>query len=152
MNNIIRRVTTAALLVALTGSGVVFVGGDLSAQAQVGRPFRNRDQVQRILERLEVRTDSFRRSLDDALDRSRFNGSQREDNINALARNFERQTDRLRDDYSDGDRVRGGVRELLATGDQIDRIMRRGRYGRETERDWAAVRTELNRLQSFARY
>jgi len=51
----------------------------------VGEPYRIDDrQVEKIIHRIEQQSDRFRSSLDAALDKSRFNGSSREDDINAF--------------------------------------------------------------------
>src|SRR5688572_11755997 len=54
-------------------------------------------QMQNLLDRIETSTDRFSRSLDAALDRSRFNGTDLEDQANALVDELEFATDRLED-------------------------------------------------------
>src|SRR5688500_14214738 len=65
-------------------------------QAQV-RPYRVSDrQVQNLLTRIEQNTDTYRRTMDLALDRSRLDGSDSEEMIMSYITEFENATDRLK--------------------------------------------------------
>src|ERR1044072_8916671 len=55
----------------------------------------NDEQVKTLLGRIERDADSFRKSLDDALDKTDFNGTKAEDNINDFVKEFEAATDHL---------------------------------------------------------
>ncbi|HEV2762941.1 MAG TPA: hypothetical protein VGV38_08100, partial [Pyrinomonadaceae bacterium] len=71
----VRHLFSAAMLVMLVGLG-------LTAEAQ-RRPYRLNDrQIDNIIRRIENRTDLFRRSMDNALDRSRYDGTRAENDIN----------------------------------------------------------------------
>ena len=73
--NRIRQTFSAALLVALVALG--------AANAQAQRPYRMNDrQVEAALRRVETDADRFRSSFANALDRSRFNGTSTEDQLN----------------------------------------------------------------------
>mgnify|MGYP006171061821 CR=1 FL=1 len=62
----------------------------------MGLPYRLSDkEVERILHRIEEQSGKFRGSLDSALDRSRLDDTEREDNINAFIKEFEQETKRL---------------------------------------------------------
>src|SRR6185503_17936508 len=95
--------------------GLVFViaclGVTTRAHAQVvGQPYRLSDkEVERILHRMEDQANKFRHSLDAALDRSRLNGTNREDDINAFIKNFDEQTKRLHDRFDDHKSVAADV-------------------------------------------
>ncbi|HKV35676.1 MAG TPA: hypothetical protein VJP89_15170, partial [Pyrinomonadaceae bacterium] len=71
------------------------------ANAQVvGQPYRVSDKdVERIIKRIEQQSDRFRSRLDSDLDKSRFNGTNREDDINSFIKDYYEQTKRLRDHF-----------------------------------------------------
>lgn len=117
-------------------------------QAQViGQPYRLSDkEVERILNRIENQANSFRRSLDAALDRSRLNGTNREDDINAFIKNFDQQTKRLHDRFDDHKSVAADVEAVLNRAADIDQFMRRQRLNERAQNDWSAVRASLDEL------
>src|SRR6185295_3993449 len=66
----------------------------------VGQPYRLSDKdVEKIIHRIEQQSDRFRSSLDAALDKSRFNGTNREDDINAFVKDFYEKTKTLHDHF-----------------------------------------------------
>ena len=79
----------------------------------LGQPYRISDkEVTELLDRIAKETGTFRKSLKDALNRSRIDRSRREDDINSYVKNFEEQTKRLDDNFdhhksttADGDSV-----------------------------------------------
>jgi chemotaxis regulatin CheY-phosphate phosphatase CheZ len=103
--------------------------------------------VRQLISRIETRTDSFKANLEDALDRSRIDGSRREDNINALVQDFETATDRLRDRYTGSLQVsRVDAQEVLARAVLIDRFMIRFNVGKRAAPEWQALRQDLDQL------
>lgn len=118
------------------------------AQAQVvGQPYRLSDkEVERILQRIENQTNNFRRSLDAALDRSRLNGTNREDDINSFMKNFEEQTKRLRDRFDDHKSVAADVEVVLNGAASIDQFVYRQRLDERTQNDWSTLRASLDDL------
>src|ERR1044071_1965781 len=76
--NKIRNTISVALVIALTGLSVL-------VQAQNQRAYRMDDRaMQQLLQRIETGADRFRVDLASALDQSRLDNTQREDNINQL--------------------------------------------------------------------
>jgi hypothetical protein len=118
------------------------------AQAQVvGQPYRLSDkEVERILHRVENQAKNFRHSLDSALDRSRLNGSNREDDINAFIKTFDEQTKRLHDRFDDHKSVAADVEAVLNSAASIDQFMRRQRLNDRAERDWSNLKASLDEL------
>jgi len=102
--------------------------------------------VKALLARLERDADRFRSSLASALDKSRFDGSKTEDNINRFNKDFENATDRLKDRYSDKQSASGIVREILGHGALIDSFVSRNVANERTREDWLAVRNDLDDL------
>lgn len=137
----IKRVLLIALVIAGTSIGI-------SSEAQAQRfPRRDNGQVEQILSRIETNTDSFQNSLDDALDRSRLNGTNQEDEINRYVRDFERATDRLLERYDRGQNVTSDIRSVLSSASRIDNFLQRRRLGPRVERDWSTVRRSVNDLE-----
>lgn len=105
-----------------------------------------RGNVRETIRQLETDTDSFKSSLDRALDHSTLNGSRAEDEINGFVKNFEEATDRLRDRAEDREYAPGLAREVLNRGRAINNFMTTHRLAKAAETDWARVRSSLNRL------
>src|ERR1700754_4508332 len=108
---------TAAVLAVMLLAG-------LASIAQAQRPYRlSEDDLKRLIERIEQSTDQFRNSLDASLDRSRLDGSRREDRINDFVKDFEAATDRLKERFDDNQSASATVQEVLDRAAQIDRFM-----------------------------
>ena len=121
-----------------------------TAKAQViGQPYRLSDSdVEKIIRRIEQQSDRFRSSLDDALDKSRFNGSNREDDINSFIKDFYEQTKRLRDRFDDRKSASADVEAVLNRAARIDDFMRRNRISSKAQDDWSTLRGNLDELAS----
>ena len=128
-------VITAALVVGLAYASTVR-----------GQQSRTTAQMQNVLERLETNTDRFNRSIDTALDRSRFNNTDLEDQANALVDELEVATDRLRDRVDDHIVNNFDVNEVLRRGMYLDMFMVRHNFSPAAERDWLLVRNDLDRM------
>ena len=112
-------------------------------------PYRVSDkEVEEIIHRIESQSDSFRKSLDDALDKSRFDGTRREDDINSFVKEFYKETKRLHDHFDSHKSTANDVRTVLDRASQIDQFMRRNRLrrDRDAQKDWAVLRTYLDEL------
>ena len=119
------------------------------ANAQNRRNNLARAQVDRLIRSVEERVDRFVVQFDYALDNSRLNNTRREDNLNRRARDLEAATDELRREFDRNDSRRENsaeVRKCLNIASDINVAMRNRRLNQATERNWAAVRTELNAL------
>lgn len=137
------KIKLIALVFVMTCLGTV-----TRTQAQVlGQPYRLSDkEVERILHRIEDQANDFRRSLDDALDRSRLNSTNREDDINDFIKNFEEQTKRLHDRFDDHKSVAADVEAVLNRAADIDQFMRRQRLSQKAQNDWSVLRASLDEL------
>src|SRR5688572_28741916 len=76
-------------------------------------------------ERLESNTDRFSSSIDAAIDRSRFNNTDLEDQANALVDELEFATDRLKERVDDRIVNTFDVNEVLRRGMYLDMFMLR---------------------------
>jgi len=113
----------------------------------VGQPYRLSDKdVEKIIRRIEQQSDRFRSSLDAALDKSRFNGSNREDDINAFVKDFYKQTKTLRDRFNSHKSTTSDVQSVLARAARIDGFMRRYPLSSRAQDDWSTLKTNLDEL------
>jgi hypothetical protein len=131
------------------------VNSDWNQQGTIGGsttttlPYRLGDQqLRQIIQRIENRTDRFRASVDTALDRTRYDGTRAENNINQFVRDFENATDSLRDRFNSRNSATGDVENVLQRAAYIDDFMRRNNLTRRAEDDWSLLKTDLNALAS----
>jgi hypothetical protein len=110
-------------------------------------PYRLNDkQVKKLMGQLKKDTGRFRKSFDSSLDRSRLNGTHREDDINRFLKNYEDATERLYSRFKDNKSVGADVEAVLDGAAEIDRFMTRRLASERAERDWATVRQDLRQL------
>jgi hypothetical protein len=105
-----------------------------------------RTNVREIIRNLETDTDTFKRSLDHALDRSPLDGTPSEDEINEYVKQFEHATDKLKDRAEDRKYAPNLAREVLVRGRSINTFMRKHQLGQNVDNDWARVRRDLTLL------
>jgi hypothetical protein len=124
-----------------------------SGEAQRGMRPRARGytkaEVDAVIKRVENRTDEFVKLFDMALDRSKLDGSNREDRLNEKAKNLEKTTDDLRREFDRKENyveTRPEVRKCLDIAEDINVVMKRRRMGANTEEQWRLLRAELNTL------
>ncbi len=133
----------AALLIVLGLADASF------AQRRARGRNYNKAQVDRLIKNVEQRTDRFVSQFDSSLDRSRLNGTKREDKLNDRARDLETATDELRREFDRRDswiENKDEVRRCLNIAADINATMRNRKFNRATENNWANVRAELNAL------
>ena len=105
--------------------------------------------VDRVIKRVEDRSDKFEKEFDKALDRSRLNNTRREDQLNDYAEDLEKATDELRREFDRGDawaENKAEVRKCLEIATKLNVAMRNRRLGPKVESTWSALRYELNTL------
>jgi hypothetical protein len=113
--------------------------------------FYTKAEVEAVIKRVEERSDAFRKVVDRTLDRSTLDGTNREDNINQQVKELENAIDKLRSDFDRSNtwqETRGQVQQVLNEADEVNAIVRRGRWrrGGAVKSEWALVRNDLNRL------
>ena len=127
----------SALLLTTTGAQVT------------GEPYRISDkEVEKIIRRVEQQSDRFKSSLDSALDKSRINGTNREDNINSSIKEFYEQTKQLRDHFDKRHSAGSDVEAVLNRAARIDDFMRRNQLSSKAQDDWSALKSNLDELAS----
>ena len=105
-----------------------------------------RTNVRQIIRNLETDTDTFKSSLDRALDNSPLDGKRSEDEINEYVKQFEHATDKLKDKAEDQKYAPNLAREVLVRGRFINSFIRKHQLGQRTNNDWARVRDDLTLL------
>ena len=101
-----------------------------------------RDSVHR-LDRLAK---DFEKNMDRALDRSRSNGSQREDRINEQVHEFRNAVGDLKSRIGNGrdlNRSADEARRVLQEGQQVDRVARPRWFDGRLSSDWSNIQREL---------
>lgn len=106
----------------------------------------NDPQVEQLLKRTTRDADQFRRSLDQALARSRINTSREEDDINRFVTELTEATNHLNDHFDRRHIVTSNIDEVLQRGASIDSFMQRHQLTTRAENDWLAVRRDLDDL------
>lgn len=109
----------------------------------------NRGALKSAIKRVEKQSDRFKDYLDDALDRSRLNGTDMEDRLNDLAGRFHNAAHDLEDNFDDGrnlNRSANDARRLLQLGSEIDRFMYRARLDGRTESTWNQIQRDLQTI------
>jgi predicted glycoside hydrolase/deacetylase ChbG (UPF0249 family) len=110
-------------------------------------PYRISDkEVEDIIHRLESQSDRFRKSLDSALDKSRFDGTRREDDINVFVKDFYKETKTLHDHFDSHKSTTGDVQTVLDRAAQIDQFMGRNKLKKDAQKDWTVLRAYLDEL------
>ena len=143
MRNHVRKIYAALAVVCV----MLTLSATRTAQRR-GRIY-TKAEVNEIIRRVENRSDEFVRLFDSSLDRSRLDGTQREDRLNERAKDLERTLDDLRREFDrreNYNQTRPEVSRALNAAEGINKVMRRRRMGGETERQWALLRDELNAL------
>jgi len=105
-----------------------------------------RTNVHQIIRNLETDTDTFKSSLDRALDHSPLDGTRSEDEINEYVKQFEQATDKLKDKAEDQKYAPNLAREVLVRGRSINTFMRKHQLGGGAGNDWVRVRDDLTLL------
>ncbi len=136
------KILTLTLVLTLVSFGLM-----PTATAQRQRAYRHNDNYMRqLFKRLETRTDRFSKLLPDALDRSRINGTQREDDVNKIVTDFEYATDQLTKRFENRTSTDMDAQLVLQHGSLINTFMNNRRLDYATERAWSLVKIDLDRL------
>ena len=117
-----------------------------NVKAQAVQPYRlNDNDVERIIRRIELRSDQFRSNLDSALDKHGYNRSHL-DYVNTFIDRYCEQTKRLRDHFNNRSSSTSDVLDVLDRAAAIDEFMTRNRLSSEAQNDWTRLRNKLDQL------
>lgn len=109
----------------------------------------NKADVDRIIKRVEERSDEFKKIFDSALDRSNLDGTRTEDRLNERVKDFEKELDELRSEFDRKDtwrETRANVEEVIRDAEGVNIVMRSRSLPPRVEASWGVLRAELNKL------
>ncbi len=134
---VIRKTIFTTFLLALVTAAMATTG-----MAQFGT---NDATIRDVVRRIQTRTDSLQRAVQNAADRNNY----RVDDINRMILDFESSLNQL--DRRLGTRRTGtsDAQAVLDRGAQIDNFFSANRLGAGSRREWQAIRTDLDQLASF---
>ena len=109
----------------------------------------SKKEARQIIKRVELESDIFRRALDDFLDDSSIDGSNRETRYNDRMKEFEKAVDDAKRHFDTGDRYDEGrmrVEELMRAANPVNEIMRNEDFNEALQHRWRNIRKDINRL------
>jgi hypothetical protein len=108
--------------------------------------YGNYGNMSYLVRSLKDRTRDFVRQLDRDLDRSRVNGTRREDQINAQAKHFRNAVNRINSNNNNWGRRDNNVERALQMGAQLDRSISRVRLSYQSQALWQGISRDLQML------
>ena len=102
------------------------------------------------IHRLDRLAKDFERDLDRSLDRSRADGTRREDRLNQKARQFRNAVGHLKSRFGNGrdlSRSRNEAARVLQEADQLERVTRPRWFDGRLSSEWSQIRRELNIIE-----
>jgi len=98
-------------------------------------------QLTDLLSRIDTSTDSFAKAADKAMDKSGFNKSAREDELNAHVKRLKTATEALKNDHTAAN-AKSNFETVLHHGVAIENFLRRNPLD-GVEEEWTALRSDL---------
>jgi len=143
----VKRVGVLVLaLAAGLAVGLAVASAGLATASQQ-RPYRLSDQqLKDLVNRIDSHRDAFHASVDRALDRSPIKGGPEEEQVNRSVKDFEQATDALRDRVNGRQSGTADAEHVLRRASAIDTLMMRNQLDAPAQRDWQAVRLDMNDL------
>ncbi|QQS40994.1 MAG: hypothetical protein IPM63_16745 [Acidobacteriota bacterium] len=105
--------------------------------------------VDGLLSSIETKTDTYRRLMEQALDRSILNNTYSERSFLDYIDEFENATDRLDQRFDARESTDQDVTNVLARAAYIESFMRDYRLMRSAEYQWRSLKTDLNTLAQY---
>jgi hypothetical protein len=117
------------------------------ATAGQQRPYRVSDQqLKDLVNRIDTHANAFSDSLERAIDRSPIKGSPTADQADRSMKDFNDAADLLRDRVNDQQSGASDAENLLRRASDIDSLMTRFQFETAVQRDWQALRLDMNDL------
>src|SRR6476660_6202919 len=121
---------------------LVTAGMATAAMAQFGA---NDSAARDVVRRIQTRTDSLQRAVQNAADRNNY----RVDDINRLILDFENAANKLDRRLGTRRSSTTDAQTLLDRGMQIDTFFANNRLGAGSRREWQAIRPDLDQLANY---
>jgi hypothetical protein len=135
--NPIRKTIFMTFLLALVTAGVATTG-----MAQFGT---NDAAIREVVRRIQTRTDSLQRAVQNAADRNNY----RVDDINRLIVDFENAANQLDRRLGSRRTSTADAQTLIDRGAEIDTFFANNRLGGGSRREWQAIRADLDQLANY---
>lgn len=103
-------------------------------------------QVRNVLNRIDTRTDTFRREVETAINRNPIRSTSREDRIADLISDFDSAVGGLRSNVDSNRNSNNEVNEVLNRASFIDRFMTRNRLTSRAQLEWSTLKSDLSTL------
>lgn len=137
---------TKLILIAFSVATLFTLVSNTRAQV-TGQPYRISDrEVARLLDRVKSKSNTFRESLKKALNKSRLDRTQREENINDYVKAFEEETKRLDDHFDHHKSTAADVDSVLQRASRINAFMTQHPLDARVQGDWGTLRADLELL------
>ena len=104
------------------------------------------DELNQLIQRLETGGDTFRLSLTDAFDKTGYDHTSGEGNMNNALRGLKKETDQLRNQFDAREPVTGNVTRLVVKAKPIDSYMRGNLLTNRVQNDWRTLCKDINTL------
>jgi hypothetical protein len=134
---VIRKTIFTAFLLALVTAGMATAG-----MAQFNA---NDASIRDVVRRIQTRTDSLQRAVQNAADRNNY----RVDDINRMILDFETAANQLDRRLGSRRATTSDAQILLDRGAQIDTFFANNRLGAGSRREWEAIRGDLDQLATY---
>ena len=133
----IRKTIIMTFLLALVTAGMATTG-----MAQFGT---NDAAIRDVVRRIQTRTDSLQRAVQNAADRNNY----RVDDLDRLILDFENAANQLERRVGSRRAGTADAQTLLDRGAQIDNFFSNNRLGGGSRREWQAIRADLDQLATY---
>ena len=120
---------------------IVLTGLAATGMAQFG----NQSAIRDVVRRIQTRTDSLQRAVQNASDRNNYNL----DDLNRLITDFETATNQLDRRLNSNRADSADARTVLDRAALIDNFFRNNRIGSGSQREWQALRADLDQLAGY---
>ncbi len=109
------------------------------------------NQVEVLLDRIETRTDTFRRQIESVYKNRRYNNSKNKEEITSQVNDFENSTDQLKNNFVSRRSSVADAQDVLNRATYVNNFMRNNRVSGATQNQWSLIRTDLNTLANYYR-
>ncbi len=121
-------------------------GGNNNSSSQL--PYNvSENTLRTLLVRIQTRTDTFKASVDRAVNRGAVSGT--DANVSTYITDFQNDTNRLQQNFDARRSTMGDAQEVLNDAALIDQFVRNNRLNPAAQRDWTALRTDLSTLAGY---
>src|SRR5688572_3521487 len=131
-----QKVVMRGILVTLVVTGLA-----ASGMAQFG----NQSAIRDVVRRIQTRTDSLQRAVQNAADRNTY----RVDDLNRLVSDFEIALNQLDQRLNSGRTNSADARIVFDRAALIDNFFVNNRIGAGTQREWQSLRSDLDQLAGY---